>query len=355
MSVMSIALNPANPWPARAAFVAAGIFVSASGSLNVTYGWAKGSDFVSSCIWAAVAGAVAIVFALSWPALIRSLEARRWSTAVAALVALLVAGSYSVTAALGSASGGRAEAANTEVATAQAHKRAQAAYDAATAELGGLKPSRPIAELKALLAAAKPQCRVVVQLGSRQTVCAPPSAMVAELGRAKRRAELEGKAERATAELAKLGPVRQANSDAVAIAGYLSAVGIQVDADRVNRLLVLLTVLVVECGGGLSLSLAMALSGLARTPTEASPDTPDTRPDASSGHTGRPAGHHNRTPSDGASGRAGHPVRPARTDASGGRRSAVRCNRIAGATRRPGRDFHAPIGERHRTLAVRRS
>jgi hypothetical protein len=181
-----------------------------------------------------------------------------------------------VTAALGSAAGGRADAATLETATAGARKRAQAAHDAATAELGGLKPSRPVAELEALLVAAKPQCRVIVQLGSRRTACSPPMALMAELGRAKRRAELEAKAERAAAELAKLRSVRQANSDAVAIAGYLTALGIQVDVDRVNRFLTLLTVLVVECGGGLALALAVALSGPAWTPTEASPDGLDT-------------------------------------------------------------------------------
>ena len=62
----------ASPWPARLAYCAAGIFIAASGGTNFTYGWAKGSDFATSMIWAAVAGGVAIVFALSWPALIRA-------------------------------------------------------------------------------------------------------------------------------------------------------------------------------------------------------------------------------------------------------------------------------------------
>ena len=85
--------------------------------------------------WAAVAAAVAIIFSLSWPALIRSLEARRWSAAVVTLAALLLSGAYSVTAALGSAAGGRADAATIETEITGTRKRAQAAYDAAQTEL----------------------------------------------------------------------------------------------------------------------------------------------------------------------------------------------------------------------------
>jgi hypothetical protein len=81
---------------------------------------------------------VAIVLALSWPALIRSVDAKQWSAAAISLVALMLSGAYSVTAALGSAAGGRANAAATEVATADARAKTQAAYDAAKAELDAL-------------------------------------------------------------------------------------------------------------------------------------------------------------------------------------------------------------------------
>lgn len=84
---MLIPTATASPRPARCAYLSAAVFTAASGSVNITYGWAKGSDVPSQVTWAAVAGAVVIVFALSWPALIRSLEARRWSAAVIALVA----------------------------------------------------------------------------------------------------------------------------------------------------------------------------------------------------------------------------------------------------------------------------
>ena len=79
-----------------------------------------------------------------------------------------------------------------------------------------------------------------------------PAVLIAELGRANRRTELEAKIEAAATELRNAAPVKIANSDAVALSGYLSGLGVETTADRVNKLLVLLAVLVIECGGGLA-------------------------------------------------------------------------------------------------------
>ena len=133
----------------RAAYFSAAVFIGASGATNVLYGWQKGTDLPTSLVWAGVAGAVAVIFALSWPALIRSLEAKRWSAALISLVALVLAGTYSVTAALGSAAGGRINAATTGDGHDRRRKKAQDAYDTAKAELATLKPARPVAELEA--------------------------------------------------------------------------------------------------------------------------------------------------------------------------------------------------------------
>jgi hypothetical protein len=130
---------------------------------------------ISRQVWGAVAGSVAIVFALSWPALIKSLDAKCWSAAVMALVALLLSGSYSVTAALGSAAGGRMNAATAETNNADTRAKAQSAYDmakaklatmvaqthtqtglieAAQGELARLPATRSVAEIQALIEAA---------------------------------------------------------------------------------------------------------------------------------------------------------------------------------------------------------
>ena len=220
--------STASPWPARCAYISATAFVGASGTTNITYGWSKGDTLATSLVWAAVAGAVAIVFALAWPALIRSIDQKRWGAATIALVALVLSGAYSVTAALGSAAGGRANAAVIETATNDARAKTQSAYDTAIAELAKLPSARTIAEIEGLLVGAKPHCRIVVTMDRRDTVCAPPVALVAELGRAKRRVELEGRTERASEELARIQPARVANSDAKALTRYLSAIGLEV-------------------------------------------------------------------------------------------------------------------------------
>ena len=263
---MSIPTTAANPWPERAAWLSATIFIGASGATNVLYGWQKGTDLPTSLVWAGVAGAVAVIFALAWPALIRSIEGRRWSAALVSLLALVLAGSYSVTAALGSASGGRANAATQETAVADVRTKAQAAYDVAKAELATVKPARPVAELEAMRA------------GWLRAYPRQPWVLEPELARSKRRAELEARIEREATKLASTGPARVANSDAKSLARYMAAIGFEITADRLNDLLVLLAVIMIEAGGGLSLAIGMALSGPSRTPTAASASSVSAQP-----------------------------------------------------------------------------
>ena len=255
---MNFSSTAHSAWPCRLAYTSALIFTAASGALNIAYGAARGSDLSSTIVWGGVAAAVAVVFALSWPATIRAAEARRLSAFAMCLAALLLSGSYSIVAALGSASGGRVAAERSETVATGAQQRAVMAYKAAQDELASLKASRPVAELEALVAGARPVCRVTVTAGNRQTICAPPAAMVAELGRAKRKADLQAAIERADEKLAKAPPV--ANSDSTALRRYLAAVGLDVGAERLNDLLVLLSVIVLECGGGLSIAVAMSLA-----------------------------------------------------------------------------------------------
>lgn len=305
-------------WPARLAYVAAAIFSLASGLTNITYGWSKGADTASSVVWAAVSIGVSIVFAASWPALIRSIDTKQWTRAAMAFVALLLTGTYSVSAALGSAMGGRASAALEEKDAGDRKVRAQAAYDTAQAELTTLTTAKPATELQTLIDSAKaelaklPPTRNVAEIdalirgaamnprashgctamnGSLRMSCPKLEGEKAraaqrdrlttsiatwtkEIGEAdQRRAEQREKTkaamDKAAAELAKTGPAKQiANSDAKALATYLSKLGFDVDAERVNGWLVLLAVLVIECGGGLSLAVGMALGDR----TAASPD-----------------------------------------------------------------------------------
>jgi hypothetical protein len=109
-----------------------------------------------------------------------------------------------------------------------------------------------------------------------------PWVLEPELARAKRRAELEQKIERAAADLAKTMPTKQSNSDAVALVGYLAAIGVKTDTDTLNKWLVILAVLLIECGGGLSLAVGLSLAQTSRetmptvdvSNTELDQDTP---------------------------------------------------------------------------------
>ena len=100
-----------------------------------------------------------------------------------------------------------------------------------------------------------------------------------ELARAKRRAELEAKIEREAGKLASTGPAQVANADAKVLARYAAAIGFDVTVDRLNDLLVLLAVLMIEAGGGLSLVLGMALGAAPASRREARMDTPVSQPD----------------------------------------------------------------------------
>jgi hypothetical protein len=77
-------------------------------------------------------------------------------------------------------------------------------------------------------------------------------------------------------------PARMANSDTKALTRYLGAVGLELGPDRLNDLLVLLAVIVVGVGGGLSLAVGMALQQPVRMPTAArvfiEPGQPQTTP-----------------------------------------------------------------------------
>jgi hypothetical protein len=142
-------------WPARLAYTAAGIFAAASAGTNLIYGWQKGAGLGGSLVWAAVSVAVSIVFSLSWPAFLRCLDSEHWSRAIMILTALLFTGGYSITAALGSAMGGRANAALAEKEAADRKAKARASWDAAKAELDALVDTKPATDTQTLINNAK--------------------------------------------------------------------------------------------------------------------------------------------------------------------------------------------------------
>ena len=170
-------------WPVRLAYCAAAIFTLASAGTNLSYGISKGGDAASSAVWGAVSLAVSIVFALSWPALIWAVQNRQWMFLPMATAALLLTGAYSMTAALGSASGGRANASASEQLISEQRTRAQASYSTAQADLATLNPSRPVAEIEALLAASSARLHgdCAVRSVTGRLVCPRNATLSAEL------------------------------------------------------------------------------------------------------------------------------------------------------------------------------
>ncbi len=263
---------PGPIWPARLAYAAALIFTAASGTTNLLYGWSKGTDFGSSLVWATVSLGVSIVFSLSWPAFIRATDDKQNVRAFIILIGLLLTGTYSVSAALGSAYGGRVQASVNETEKADARAKANTAYKTAKAELDALAAARSRPELDPQIRTLKAtkganNCDTRDGPISRK-VCAEADDLEAEAARADRRAKLAATMKEASKALEAIGTGTIANSDAVALASYLVSIGVKADPDVINKLLVLLAVLVIECGGGVSLAIGMSLStpGAAKTP-----------------------------------------------------------------------------------------
>jgi hypothetical protein len=132
-----------------------------------------------------------------------------------AFMALVLSATYSITAALGSAAGARANAATAEHAASDARRKAQATYDGARADLDALAGARPAAELQTLIEATKaelaklPVGRSLAELetldrryagrdcgaenGTGRWVCQRPGPYAGELARARHRERMEAK------------------------------------------------------------------------------------------------------------------------------------------------------------------
>ena len=114
------------------------------------------------------------------------------------LMALLITGAYSVSAALGSAMGGRTNAAAEERSIADSRQKAQDAYVSAKSELDRLPATRSTGELRALIAAAQRNPRMTgcdALNGSLRVRCPK---IEAELARARQREKLKADMDKAT-------------------------------------------------------------------------------------------------------------------------------------------------------------
>ena len=159
---------------------------------------------------------------------------------------------YSLTAELALVSASRGDLQAQRASEAFQGQAARDRYDRAKTELATLKPTRAIQELEILVAKTAGPCGA--ENGTGRWVCRP-SPHAQELGRAKRRAELE-------ATLSNTGQttVQVADPGSAALATYLSAIGLEVSVDRVAQWLALIPVLALEAGSSLAMVLVSSLS-----------------------------------------------------------------------------------------------
>lgn len=256
--------------PALLAYSAGATFTLAASATNLSYGMSKGTGPIEQAINGGVAVACSVALAAGMPAFAKAVASRSVAHAAMIACAVMVFGSYSVAGALGSAAGARTQQAQTERQAASDRERWQSSYERASGELARLSGPLPSAALATQIAALKATpganaCAFQNGPVSRD-VCGKVEALEAE-GRAmdrehrERRATLEREMRSASEALANAKAVRPANSDAKALAEFLGVLGVTATPEVIARVLVLLQVLLLECGGGLAFIVGAVLAG----------------------------------------------------------------------------------------------
>lgn len=243
--------------------VAAGItFTLASAGTNLLYGIAKSPELPLQIVWGAVAVAASIALALAPAALLRS---RSVAGVVFSLAAIGLFGTFSLSSALGSFFGGRAATEVQQTAAVGTRSRIEKAYDVARTELEGLAATRPVPELEAMVVKLKATpgangCTKEPDGPISRKACGEAATVAVELGRAQRRAELEGQMAEANGALGKIAPPKVVNADALALSTFAGKLGVVVTPEALNPWLALLAVALVEFGGGICFAVAGVFS-----------------------------------------------------------------------------------------------
>lgn len=265
---MTLPSNIALTWQAKTAYACTALFSLASISTNAVYGWSKGDTLPSQIIWAVLAIAVGTTLLLATAALFKALAAKSYGHATFIALGLALCATYSVVAAVGSATGQRMSAALSEDSAASHRTDSQKAISEATAHLSQLPEKRPSsaidAEIQGILIDPKLEgCKEINGPRTREK-CPHVAELRKDLAEAQateiEQRDWQGKLDTARTELAALPPPRVVNSDARTLVSFLAALGYSVTVAQVNTALALLSVLLIELGGSVSLAVGMALS-----------------------------------------------------------------------------------------------
>jgi hypothetical protein len=265
------------PSTAIVAYAAAGLLATASAVANVSSAVGKHPDIAGKIVSGSIALAVALLVAVTLPAALSALRSRQYVGAVLCSIAFLLAGAYSISAALGVIGKPRLEAGIHASDDASARQRLADERQRITGELATLAPARPAAELTGLIASkiGTPGANACQRIDGPTSarICSEVASLQEEAARSNRIGALSGTLARIDGDTARLGRQTIHNADAAALAHVLASVGLSVDAGAVNTALLILAVVVLECGSGLAFAVAGILAASSRdVPSLASPE-----------------------------------------------------------------------------------
>lgn len=256
--------------PRISAYLAGVTFTLASAATNLTYAVTKADMLPQQITWGAVAVAASIVLALAPGAVVQCLNQRKYGTALVALAATMLFGAYSVTAALGSATGGRLVAEVEADDVAGRRQLARKEIGEIERELATLSLVRPVAVAQAEITAVYTRTPGLTECRdhdpnwrptkAHREACKAVASLDVEKASATRKSELEQRLSEIRREFTGTSGTKAiANTDAVALQGFAKAFGMDASPEVLNRLLVVLSVLVIELGGGLAFAVAQGL------------------------------------------------------------------------------------------------
>lgn len=251
-----------------ASIAACGLVIASMG-FGAVFAWSSGAEH--GPLLASLMVMMAVGLELAKPIAVASAFSafRRWAIFRGTALALLaiVSVGYSLTAELQLVAGSRGDRVAKREAAIESHDDRRESVKAARAELATLAPSRTVGEAQAditRLLAANPKadgCRhAAMATSTARYICPRVALLLGEIARAERRAALQATIGKGTDQKAPAAVVKNADPGAQALATYLGAVGVSVQAGLLSDWMVLVPVIALELGAALALLLVQSVS-----------------------------------------------------------------------------------------------
>jgi hypothetical protein len=252
------------------ALTSAALLGGASVLTNVSSAIARHADLSGKVVSGSVALAVAILATVGLAACLQALARKQYAIALLAALTFALSAAFSISSALGVLGGARLQAAMSHEHVEGERTRLEFERRNAVSELAGIASARAADEitpdLSRRLAVPGVDGCLSINGPATRVHCPVIADLQTELARTNKRSALSGLIAQHDRDLASLGVPAIANKDAVAVAHVLAAIGVKVSADAINTGLMILGVLILECGGALSLATASALRAVTVSP-----------------------------------------------------------------------------------------